>query len=220
MSNLTDKQNKLIRKAYEGYLKYIDSKEQKIKYENLTNSLDEFKNRLRTWKSNDSIDFIIDFAISSEAKVFAADGMARIFTSDFKEFMDMPESREKLEKMLFYKFNEEDNIQKYSKILIYDIRHMLDRNDVEFQFKFGRPKLLTGRLLLMIFTELFTTIADEISLNDACRKLDIKFDKNTKYLVKQRQIRYMVDTFLKENNLYDEVSELGRASIAWWIAVG
>lgn len=213
MSDLTKNQNERIKKAYEGYSNHISLEETKVKYDNLVEEINIFKEKLRIWKSSDSIDFIVDFALSKEASVFAADGMGKIFTQGFKQFMSMVEVREKLEKMIYFKFNENDNINKHNSIASYDIKDFLDKN----KFSFDRPLLLTGRLLLMIFTELYTTIADEIVLNQVCERLEIK--TNARYLAKHRQIRMMVETYLKENNLYDKMSDMGRASIAWWVGI-
>lgn len=222
MSKLTDNQNEIIGKAYKCYLEDLESNEQKLRYEKFEKELIKFKEKLRNWKANDGIDFLLDFSLSDEARIFAKDGMGRMATQGFKKFMDMEEVRKNLEKMIFYKFNVEDDIQKNNKIASYDIKDLLDKLD-KTEFELDRPKLLTGRLLLMIFTELFTTIADETELNTVCDKLGIGTKDNSKkekrYLSKQRQIRYMIDIYLKENNLYEEVNELGRARIGWYVTI-
>jgi hypothetical protein len=222
MSGLKDKQNEIIGKAYKCYLEDLESNEQKLRYEKLEKELIKFKEKLRTWKANDGIDFLLDFALSDEARIFAKDGMGRMATQGFKKFMDMEEVRKNFEKMIFYKFNVEDDIQKNNKIASHDIKDLLDKLD-KTEFELDRPKLLTGRLLLMIFTELFTTIADETELNTVCDKLGIGTKDNSKkekrYLSKHRQIRCMIDIYLKENNLYDEVNELGRARIGWYVTI-
>lgn len=222
MSGLKDKQNEIIGKAYKCYLEDLESNEQKLRYEKFEKELIKFKEKLRNWKANDGIDFLLDFALSDEARIFAKDGMGRMATQGFKKFMDMEEVRKNLEKMIFYKFNVEDDIQKNNKIASYDIKDLLDKLD-KTEFELDRPKLLTGRLLLMIFTELFTTIADETELNTVCDKLGIGTKDNSKkekrYLSKHRQIRCMIDIYLKENNLYDEVNELGRARIGWYVTI-
>lgn len=219
MSKLTDKQNEIIGKAYKCYLEDLKLNEQKLRYEKLENELIKFKQKLRNWKANDDIDFILDFALSDEARIFAKDGQAKSTTPGFKKFMDMKEVRKNLEQMIFYKFNVEDDVQKNNKIASHDIKDSLDKLD-KTEFEFDKPKLLTGRLLLMIFTELFTTIADETELNTVCDKLGIGTKDNKKekrYLSKQRQIRCKIDDYLKECNLYEEIDEFDRARIGWFI---
>ena len=216
MSKLTDGQKEIIRKAVELYQKYSESDEQKIRYEKLEFELNKFKDKLKSWDINDEINFIVDFALSDAARIFAADGMGKIAAPGFKTFMDMQEIRKNFKQLINYKFNIDDNTEKCRNVFGCDIRKILETNDYEFD----RPKLLTGRLLLMIFTELFTTIADEAALNDVCKKLDIAVkDRNgeVRYLSKHRQIRCKIDDYLKESNLYDGIDELGRASIAWSI---
>lgn len=216
MSKLTDKQNEIIGKAYELYLESMESEEQQLNDKNLEIALNEFKERLKSWKASDDVDFIINFALSDEARIFAGDGMAKIFVPGFKTFMNKEEVKKKLKEIINCKFNAEDYIQMNNSIAKYDIRDYLDK----IEFEESKPKLLTGRLLLMIFTELFTTIADENSLNNVCRMLEIAVkDRNgdIRYLAKHRQIRFKTDTYLKENHLYDKLTDLGRARIGWFI---
>lgn len=216
MIKLTEDQNEIIGKAYECYLKDISSEQQNLRYEKLENELNSFKEKLKSWRATDDIEFIIDFALSDEARAFAKDGTGKIQKEGFKQFMGSKLVKEKFEQMIYYKFNTDDDVKKYSNLLGCDIKQFLDSN----KFDFDPPKLLVGKLLLMIFTELFTTIADDTALNDVCKKLEIAVKdkkKDVRYLSRQRQIRFKVDTYLKENNLYDEVKELGRARICWYI---
>lgn len=217
MSKLTDNQNKIIGKAYELYLESMKSEEQQLNDKNLEIALNKFRERLKSWKTSDDVDFIINFALSDEARIFAGDGMAKISVPGFRTFMNKGEVKKKLKEIIDCKFNTEDYTQMNNSIAKYDIRDYLEKVELEE----SKPKLLTGRLLLMIFTELFTTIADENSLNNVCRKLEIPTkDRNgeIRYLSKHRQIRFKTDTYLKENNLYDGLTELGRARIGWFIS--
>ncbi|OOM78804.1 hypothetical protein [Clostridium sp. BL-8] len=216
---LTDKQKRIIEEAYNRYLKYIEPEEQKLKYKNLEIALNEFKGKLRRWKASDNVDFIIDFALSKEAQIFASVKVGQIFIDDFKMFLNKKSIREELEKMIYYKFNIDDDAQEHFSISKHDIIDFLEKQEKvdKEEFKLGRPKILTGRLVLMMFTELYTSIADIDALKNVCKKLDNPFLKNDRYLAKHRQIRCMTDTYLIENNLYEGLTDLDRGRIGWFV---
>lgn len=213
MSKLTENQKEVINKAYKYYLKDMKSAEQRLKYENFEKQLNVFNEKLKIWKANDDIEFIIDFAVSHEAAFFAADEHGKLLQSVFKQFMDVSAVRKNFEQMIYCKYNVEDNTKKHMDLRKCDIKEYLDTN----KFDFKKASFLTGRLVLMIFTELYTTIADIDELKDVCEKLEKPFEKKDRYLAKHRQIRYLTDAYLEENNLYNKINELGRARIAWYI---
>lgn len=224
MSDLKDKRNEIIKRAYEDYLKYMEPDEQKLRQKNLEIALDEFKEKLKAWKASDNVDFIIDFALSEVAQIFASVKIGKnVFADDFEKYIKMESVKKDLEKIIEYKFNIDDDTKLNFSIAKHDIIDSLvkDKELYKEEFRNGRPKILTGRLILMMFTELFTSIADIDALNDVCEKLEISIKDNNKkekrYLAKHRQVRYMIDTYLRENNEYDKVNEIGRAQIAWHI---
>lgn len=211
--------NNVIKKAYELYLKDLGTNERIKELNELDTTLEQFHKKLRGWKATDSVDFIVDFALSREASIFASAGLGVMATEDFKEFMNMKNVKEKLQNLIHCKFNSETTIIMQNEIRKNDLKKYLDSGIKEDNISVDRrPRQLVGRLLLMMFPEIYTTIADETTLNDVYTKITNESSKGKDYLSKQRKVRFEVDKFLEENNLTNEVNNMTKTGLAWWIS--
>ena len=83
-------------------------------------------------------------------------------------------------------------------------------------FKFAKgakPRLYVNRLILMMFIEVMTTIANPTDLKKVAKLLDVKAIKFPRI---QFQIREKVNDILKEENIMPQ-TEFEAATIAWHI---
>ena len=212
MAKLTDVQNEVIKEALNRYSDYISIKRNKIKIDSFMEKLEEFNDNLIRYKSEEDIEDIIQFGVSADANSFTSAGMGMIAKPGYYEYLNRKDVREKLIKMIKAK-NEVDDNKKYEKLLQCDIRQYLNKVTLNN----NKPKLLVGRLVLMMFPELFTAVPYENKLNTICTKLQIPYNDNMTYLAKQRRVRELTDSYLRENNLYDIVTDNAKVSLAWWI---
>lgn len=174
----------------------------------------QFHDRIKKWDRSEEIDFIKDFMLGEGADCVSAPGMAVIGKNNFKQFMDDQGTREIIKKLFVLK-------QGQTKIEAWKIPGQIEKTGYlayldRFEFERGnKPLLFCNRFLIMIFPEVFTTIADVNALEKTRKILEIADAPNISFEKLQYQIRMVTDEHCKYKNI--EESEFYKAVIAWWI---
>lgn len=206
-----ENEDELIPLAYK-----IALEEQKANPERFTlanETLNKYEQFMLNWKQGDNLKFIEENVLGEKPETVAASGLAKMAQSNFLIFIKDDKIQEKLIELILIKQQTTlDKYEKINKIMDVNLTSALER----FQFRSGpKPKLLVNRLLIMMFPEIFTTIANPGSLNKTARCIGIKgvnsFEK------KQIQIKDRTDSYLEKIGEKGKVSKFFESVIGWWI---
>lgn len=209
MSNLQENQREIFLVAYHRWKKAMESKEGQFKHKTRKEIIAKLDKKMRCFDINNDLDDLSEIALSSEANQFARKGQAKDKPEDFKKFLAIEEVKNMVEGLIQCKCSKKNNIDMHNSVIRYNIRKYIEENE----FPYTRPKHITSRLVLMMFPELYTIIASKDILDDTCQKVGI----DGGFMSKQRQLRCKIDKFVESEELTEEVDELGRATMAWFI---
>ncbi|MDF2958583.1 MAG: hypothetical protein K0S39_318 [Paenibacillus sp.] len=173
--------------------------------------LNELRSYEDQWQGENSLE-LIDIYASEKADFISASGLARIFLPDFKVFLSNDSTVKRIKQL--YELEQSALSNDFSKAAkIRGIGLLSHLDDCSELFQHGRPVLYTNRMLVMIFLDLFTTIADDRKLNVVKRKLNVR-QSNFEYA--QYSIREKVNKYIKEKGI-DFENRFTQAAIAWYI---
>ncbi|AZN39539.1 hypothetical protein [Paenibacillus albus] len=174
--------------------------------------LNEIHQRIRSWDESSSISIFEPYWLNKNANDVSAEGVAKMNKANFTVFVNDPTTQEKLKQLLMLRKNADLDYRLPAKISKVGLIEHLDR----FNFSRGnKPVFFVHRMLIMIFPELFTSIADRVKLDESAKVLGIK-SKGVAFELVQYQLRDKVNDFIIEAGLQNE-SEFVKRGIAWWV---
>ncbi|MEK4324678.1 hypothetical protein MKX70_02175 [Paenibacillus sp. FSL R7-0312] len=203
--------NSLLRRAYQ-LLKQDMSNPQYAHIEPLaTQTLQRLHQDIHAWDLSAEISHFDAYWTETEANAISAEGTARVFKGDFVTYLQDTNTREKVRQLLLLRKKEGFDFRAVNKAAEIGLIEHMDR----FSFANGRPLFYLHRMEIMIFPELFTSIADRNKLESTGRELGIKVGK-VAFERLQYQIRDKVDDFIHEEGLMNE-TDFVKQGIAWWV---
>lgn len=198
------------------------SRSHQLQLESLKNGLDEnerlateilvrLHNHIQSWNGISDVSEFNTYWTDNDANAVSAQGLAVTFKKDFHKFLEDRLTKEKLHQLLM--------LRKSNKIDFSIINNIVDVGLIKhlenFSFDNGRPFFYVHRLEIMLFPELFTSIADRTKLDKTAKLLGIK-GKGVAFERLQYQIRDKVNDFIREEGLTEE-SDFAKRNLAWWI---
>ncbi|MEK4105554.1 hypothetical protein NST28_15850 [Paenibacillus sp. FSL R10-2791] len=202
----------LFKKAFE----LLKNDLSKIEYEHIepsaTRFLNEIHQKISNWNESTSLSIFEPYWLNKNANDVSAEGVAKMNKANFNVFVNDPTTQEKLKQLLMLRKNAELDFRLPAKISKVELIEHLAR----FNFSRGnKPVFFVHRMLIMIFPELFTSIADRVKLDESAKVLGIK-SKGVAFELVQYQVRDKVNDFIIEERLQNE-SEFVKRGIAWWV---
>ena len=177
-----------------------------------TRFLYEIHQRISSWDESSSISIFEPYWLNNNANDVSAEGIAKMNKANFADFINDPTTQEKLRQLLMLRKNANLDYKLPAKISKIGLIEHLDR----FNFSRGnKPVFFVHRMLIIIFAELFTSIADRVKLDESAKVLGIK-SKGVAFELVQYQVRDKVNDFIIEAGLQNE-SEFVKRGIAWWV---
>lgn len=202
----------LLRKAYEKLKIELSQPENQYIERSAVQLLDELSQEVLNWNINDTISIFDKYWTATRANDISKEGTAKIFRSEFNNiFLKDQDVQNKIQSLILLRLQEPLDYRLISKIANVKLIEQLNR----IPFENGRPLFYVHRLEIMIFPQLFTTIADRNKLDKTATLLGIKSDKVAFERV-QYQIREKVNDFIHNERLSQE-SEFIKSAIAWWL---
>nr|WP_154891880.1 hypothetical protein [Paenibacillus xylanexedens] len=202
----------LLRKAYEKLKIELSQPENQYIERSAVQLLDELSQEVLNWNINDTISIFDKYWTATRANDISKEGTAKIFRSQFNNiFLKDQDVQNKIQSLILLRLQEPLDYRLISKIANVKLIEQLNR----IPFENGRPLFYVHRLEIMIFPQLFTTIADRNKLDKTAKLLGIKSDKVAFERV-QYQIREKVNDFIHNERLSQE-SEFIKSAIAWWL---
>ncbi|WP_145331126.1 hypothetical protein [Paenibacillus xylanexedens] len=202
----------LLRKAYEKLKIELSQPENQYIERSAVQLLDELSQEVLNWNINDTISIFDKYWTATRANDISKEGTAKIFRSEFNNiFLKDQDVQNKIQSLILLRLQEPLDYRLISKIANVKLIEQLNR----IPFENGRPLFYVHRLEIMIFPQLFTTIADRNKLDKTAKLLRIKSDKVAFERV-QYQIREKVNDFIHNERLSQE-SEFIKSAIAWWL---
>jgi hypothetical protein len=203
--------NSLLRRAYQ-LLKQDMSKPEYAHIEPMANqTLQRLHQDIQACDIAADISQFDAYWTETEANAISAEGAARVFKGDLVTYLKDKDTREKVRQLLLLRKKEVVDFRVVNKVAETGLIEHMDR----FSFSNGRPLFYVHRIEIMIFPELFTSIADRNKLEGTGKELGIKGEK-VAFERLQYQIRDKVDDFIREEGLMNETDFVKRG-IAWWV---
>ncbi|CAM4489882.1 hypothetical protein FHS16_005143 [Paenibacillus endophyticus] len=203
--------NLLLRRAYH-LLKKDMSKPEYVHIEPLAaQTLQRLHQDIQAWDGSAEISQFYKYWTELEANAVSAEGTAKVFKGNLETFLQDSVTREKVRKLLMLRKQEALDFRVINKAAEVGLIAHLDR----CSFPSGRPLFYVHRMEIMIFSELFTSIADRKKLEDTASLLGIN-GNNVAFERLQFQTREKVDEFIQMEGLMNETKFVKRG-IAWWI---
>jgi hypothetical protein len=136
--------------------------------------LDELSQEVLNWNINDTISIFDKYWTATRANDISKEGTAKIFRSEFNNiFLKDQDVQNKIQSLILLRLQEPLDYRLISEIANVKLIEQLNRIPIEN----GRPLFYVHRLEIMIFPQLFTTIADRNKLDKTAKLLGIKSDK-------------------------------------------
>lgn len=203
--------NELILLAYNDLQESIKAEQGKSDFDKkaLTNLLGLYR-EIEKWEPDKPVDFIWDYVDGEGANCVSGQGMAKTALPNFKVFLDDSITKEKIKQLFLIRKENSTSPSVLNKIDEVGLHDYLER----FKFEKGsKPRLYVNRLLLILFIDIMTTIANPSDLKKVAEKLEIKASNFARL---QYQIRDRVNDALETLNI-EPKSKFERAAIAWHI---
>jgi hypothetical protein len=179
-------------------------------------TLNDYHNKIESWGGNHEelrgIGFYKDYLLGSHMAAIAADGAAAIKHENYKLVMGKVGTVRKLARLFCIRRDNTlhgdlaDQIRKVN-----FINYVLNSPAREG----FRPRLYTNRILLSIFIEIMTSIADRGHLNTTAKLLGIEGPNGISFEKLQVQVRNIVEESLIRQDLGNELTKFTRATIAY-----
>ena len=204
----------LLNKAYENYLKFIEE-DDFIKY--VSQSHKDLKDEIyNTEIESFDIDFINKFFIGERANHYSAEGSAKTTRPSYYDFMEDDKTKKIIKDYIYIrrKFNSQQELFRELKDNAI-FCHLGKCNNLN-----KKPQLYVNRMMIILFPEVCTTVANYGDLKKVAEALGIytgnEFNKSIFNI--HYQIRGKIESNLKENGV--DISKLHSfelGAIAWQI---
>ncbi|OZM56429.1 hypothetical protein CIB95_11685 [Lottiidibacillus patelloidae] len=176
-------------------------------------TIDLLNKELLNYKKGDSLEFFKGYIIGDGPNSISSEGQATNTQKNLLTFFEDDITKDKIKELIILKQN--SSIIKYQKINKINSIGLLDYL-LKYKFSNGkRPILYVHRILIMMYTEIFTTITDSKALEETLKELDIKNVKS--FANKQAQIREKINDYLHITGKKGKESEFFECSLAWWL---
>jgi hypothetical protein len=207
----------VIEKAYKTYLEKLNE-DPKIKEieEKAVQAISTLRERIANLPDYEEISFIHEHLFGEGPNAFAAPMAIPLpgIEDNLHKLLKTKGGKKHL-RALFPLLNEEKSSALVEKIEENSLVEYVNGSPEKFS---PRPRLYASRLELMLFPELFTTVADFPKIKEKARLLGFnptgKSFEEIQYLV-----RSSIDHFLEERNLKDTITPFQAAALAWEIGV-
>ena len=214
-------QYQILKQAYEKMRQFIGENEcVRLDADNVWS---DFQNRISIWgEDRNQPDFIMDYLSGTGMNNIASVGLGIAYLRNFQIFMQSPDVREVVTKLLNLRLNLRDNcIQEDWQTAKQAADYISNRANLvsmvnRFTFPSGRrPIALTTRFQNIIFDNLCTTIAKDDDLRFVCQRL--RESTSGSVLNKQITVRKLSDEFLIRDNLFSKSTRWEKAALAYWV---
>jgi len=197
----------------EAYKKVVKEKNNNPQLFNLANkTLNDFEQKIINWNQGDSLKFVEDNLLGEGANAVSGAGMAAISQPNLLHFIRKKENEDKIIELILLR--QQTSISKYEVVNEINRIGLIEALEKTSFQKGSRPLLYVNRLLILMFPDIFTTIAAPQALNKTAKILDIKAITFAK---KQSQIRDIIDDYLIEIGQKGKESRFFESTIGWWI---
>lgn len=199
----------IIDKAYKKFLESNKVQEKAIYYNELINEIN---------KDDVDIcdkDFIDKFYIGVKANTFAAEGAGKGTRPNYYIFMEDDNSKEIMKKYRDIRKNCKVKGELFKELRDNFIFLQLERHG----FVKNTPRLYVNRMMLILFPEICTTIANYGDLKKVAKLLgiDVGNEFNKAIFNVHYQVRGKIESYLKDKGIADKLNDLEKAEIAWHI---
>lgn len=202
--------HQIIEKAYKQVVKEKNNNPQLFNLAN--NTLNNFEQCILKWYPGNSLKFVEDNLLGEGANAVSGAGMAVIAQSNLLSFIHKKEIEDKIIELILLR--QQTTLSKYEIVNEINKIGLIEALENTCFQNGPRPLLYVNRLLIMMFPDIFTTIAAPQALNKAAKKLDIRAITFAK---KQSQIRDIIDDYLIEIGQKGKESRFFEGTIGWWI---
>jgi hypothetical protein len=204
----------VIREAYNVYIEKIKNPSVKATEDKAVQTITSLRERILSLDNFDDISFIHDYTFGSGPDAFAAPMSIDLpgIRDNLTQLLNKKGGKRKL-RALFSLINEEKSRELLEKIEENSLYDFVDRSPDEFS---PRPRLYSCRLELMLFPDLFTTVAYFPTIRSIAEKLGV-YSSGMSFEEMQYSVRSCIDQFLEENNLRDTLTPFQVAALAWEI---
>jgi hypothetical protein len=197
----------IIDKAYKKFLESNKVEDRTIYYNELINKIN---------KDDVDIcdrDFIDNFYIGPKANTFAAEGAGKSTRLNYYIFMGDENTKEIMKKYRDTRKNCKVKGELFNKLRDNSIFLQLER----YGFVKNTPKLYVNRMMLILFPEICTTIANYSDLKNVAKLLgiDVGNEFNKAIFNVHYQVRGKIQSYLKDKGIADKLNDLEKAEIAW-----
>jgi hypothetical protein len=204
-----------MEKAYTTYLKKINE-DPRIKEieEKAVETISSLRKRIEELPDFEDTSFILDYSLGEGPNAFAAPMAIPLpnIENNLTRLLNTKGGKKHL-RALFSLMNEKPSLGLVERIEEHSLNTFADESPDQFK---PRPRLYASRLELMLFPDLFTTVADFVKIKEKARLLGFetlgKSFEEVQYLV-----RSSIDDYLEENNLKDTLTSFQAAALAWEI---
>ncbi|MFJ7375297.1 hypothetical protein ACIQV0_18190 [Lysinibacillus capsici] len=200
----------IIEKAYINVVKEKNNNPQLFSLANKT--LDDFEQSILNWNPGNSLKFVEDNLLGEGVNSVSGAGMAAHTQPNLLSFIQRKSTQQKIEQLILLR--QETSLSKYEIVNEINKIGLIEALEKTSFQKGSRPLLYVNRLLIIMFPDIFTTIAAPQALNKTAKILDIKAITFAK---KQSQIRDIIDDYLIEIGQKGKESRFFESTIGWWI---
>jgi hypothetical protein len=206
--------DEIVRKAYDRY--YL-MREPHID-ELALSTLNDYHNRIAAWGGNQEnlkgIGFYKDYLLGKHMAAIAADGAAAIEHENFKSVLGQVGTARKFARLFSIRKNNtlhEGLVNQITEVNF--INYVLDNPRIIGD----KPRLYTNRILLSIFIEIMTSIANRGHLDKTAKLLGISSPSGISFERLQVQVRNIIEESLIRQDLGNELTKFSRATIAFHV---
>lgn len=200
----------IIEKAYKVVVKEKNNNPQLFNLANKT--LDDFEQSLLNWNPGNSLKFVEDILLVEGANAVSGAGKATYTQPNLLPFIQRKSIQQKIEQLILLR--QQTSLSKYEIVNEINKIGLIEALEKTHFQKGSRPLLYVNRLLIMMFPDIFTTIAAPQALKKTTKTLDIRAITFAK---KQSQIRDIIDDYLIEIGQKGKESRFFESTIGWWI---
>ena len=199
--------SELVYQAYKRMVQNFPEDNERLQLARQT--LKDFHQAIERWDATQDIDFITDFLTGDGPNSIAKDGGGRVAQPNFKKFMEDEKVRGKVKDLFMIRKTNKVDFAIVEEIKRVGLYKFLEGYKFEER---NKPWLYVRRFLIMIFPEVFTTIASRTCLPKVAKELGVVA---TTYEEMQKQVKQIIVHGLKEKGVYDKLDDFQRAAVGW-----
>jgi hypothetical protein len=203
-----------VKKAYERFYEVHDPQIDELALK----TLNDYHSKIENWTGNPEelrgIGFYRDYLVGKHMAAIAADGAAPIKYENYKLVMGKVGTARRLAKLFCIRRDHTLHPDLVDEIRKVNFINYVLNNPAREGF---RPHLYTNRILVSIFIEIMTSIANRGHLNETAKLLGISSPSGISFERLQVQVRNIIEKSLFRQDLGNELTKFSRATIAFHV---